>query len=41
MYYLLILAVGLERVVELVVSKRNARWSLAQGAKEFGPCTIR
>ena len=36
MYYLLVLAVGIERVVELVVSKRNAQWSFAQGAKEFG-----
>ncbi|BBY38677.1 hypothetical protein MMAN_28110 [Mycobacterium mantenii] len=36
MYYLLVLAVALERVVELVVSTRNARWSFAQGAKEFG-----
>jgi methyltransferase len=36
MYYLLILAVGLERLVELVVSRRNAAWSIAQGGKEFG-----
>lgn len=36
MYYLLILAVGLERLAELVVSKRNAEWSFARGAKEFG-----
>ncbi|WP_407686256.1 isoprenylcysteine carboxyl methyltransferase family protein [Mycobacterium sp. HUMS_1102779] len=36
MYYLLILAVGLERLVELVMSKRNAEWSFARGAKEFG-----
>lgn len=36
MYYLLILAVGLERVAELAVSRRNARWSFAQGGKEFG-----
>jgi methyltransferase len=36
MYYLLILAVGVERLVELVVSKRNAQWSFAQGGKEFG-----
>jgi methyltransferase len=36
MYYLLILAVGIERLVELVVAQRNARWSLAQGGKEFG-----
>jgi methyltransferase len=36
MYYLLILAVGVERLVELVVAQRNARWSFAQGGKEFG-----
>src|ERR1700749_1443982 len=36
MYYLLVLAVGIERLVELVVSKRNAQWSFDQGAKEFG-----
>ncbi len=36
MYCLLILAVGIERVAELVVSTRNAQWSFTQGAKEFG-----
>ena len=36
MYYLLIVAVGIERLVELAVSKRNAQWSFDQGAKEFG-----
>lgn len=36
MYYALILFVVLERLVELVVSKRNAAWSFDQGAKEFG-----
>jgi methyltransferase len=36
MYYLLILAVALERLAELVVAKRNAEWSFAQGGKEFG-----
>lgn len=36
MYYLLIIAVGVERLVELVVSKRNARWSFARGGREFG-----
>jgi len=36
MYYLLILAVGIERLVELVLSKRNAQWSFDRGAKEFG-----
>lgn len=36
MYYLLILAVALERLAELVVSKRNATWAFANGGKEFG-----
>jgi methyltransferase len=35
-YYLLILAIGVERLVELIVSKRNARWAFAHGGKEFG-----
>ncbi|OLP02890.1 hypothetical protein BVU76_07455 [Mycolicibacterium porcinum] len=32
----LIVLVAAERVLELVVSKRNLRWSIAQGGKEFG-----
>lgn len=36
MYYLLVLAVGVERLAELIVARRNARWSFAQGGKEFG-----
>jgi len=36
MYYLLILAVGIERLAELVVAKRNAQWAFAHGGKEFG-----
>jgi methyltransferase len=37
MYYcLFILAVGLERLVELAFAKRNAAWSIARGGKEFG-----
>jgi len=36
MYYLLVLVVGIERLAELVVAKRNAEWSFAQGGKEFG-----
>jgi methyltransferase len=35
-YTLLILAVGLERLAELVVSKRNAAWSMARGGVETG-----
>jgi len=35
-YYLFILAIALERLVELIVSRRNAEWSLAQGGREFG-----
>jgi methyltransferase len=36
MYYLFILAVGVERLVELVVARRHARWSLDHGGREFG-----
>lgn len=36
MYYLLIMVVALERLAELVVSKRNATWAFANGGKEFG-----
>ena len=35
-YTLLIAAVALERVAELVVSKRNWAWSQARGGVEFG-----
>ena len=35
-YTLLIVAVGLERLAELVVSKRNARWSIDRGGIETG-----
>lgn len=36
MYYLLILAVGLERLAELVISKRHARWAMSVGGREHG-----
>jgi methyltransferase len=36
MYYLFIIAIGVERLVELAVSRRNTRWSFANGGKEFG-----
>ncbi|MGB3473271.1 MAG: isoprenylcysteine carboxyl methyltransferase family protein [Mycobacterium sp.] len=36
MYYLLVLAVGIERLIELVVAKNNARWAFANGGVEFG-----
>ncbi|MGX7680547.1 isoprenylcysteine carboxyl methyltransferase family protein [Jatrophihabitans sp. DSM 45814] len=35
-YTLLIAAVAIERLVELVVSKRNLAWSLARGGRESG-----
>jgi isoprenylcysteine carboxyl methyltransferase (ICMT) family protein YpbQ len=35
-YTLLVLATGGERIAELVVSARNARWSFARGGVEFG-----
>jgi methyltransferase len=36
LYLLLVLATGGERIAELVVSNRNARWSFARGGFEFG-----
>jgi len=36
LYTGLVVAVGLERVAELVVSERNRRWSLAAGGVESG-----
>lgn len=36
LFTLLVLAVALERVAELVVSRRNAAWSLARGGVEVG-----
>ncbi|MEP6600017.1 MAG: isoprenylcysteine carboxylmethyltransferase family protein [Actinomycetota bacterium] len=35
-YVLLVLAVGVERLAELVVSNRNRAWSLARGGVESG-----
>ncbi|GAA2539273.1 isoprenylcysteine carboxyl methyltransferase family protein [Mycolicibacterium diernhoferi] len=36
MYYLFILLIGVERLAELAVSRRNADWSFARGGREFG-----
>lgn len=35
-YLVLVLATGVERLVELVISARNARFALAQGGVEYG-----
>lgn len=35
-YYLFILAIAAERLGELAVARRNARWSMSHGGKEFG-----
>ena len=35
-YSLLVLAVGLERLAELIVALRNAQWSFARGGREYG-----
>jgi isoprenylcysteine carboxyl methyltransferase (ICMT) family protein YpbQ len=35
-YYPFILAIGAERLVELVIAQRNAAWSIAHGGTEFG-----
>ena len=36
LYTVLVFAVGLERLAELVVAKRNLAWSLARGGRESG-----
>ncbi|MEO8815540.1 MAG: isoprenylcysteine carboxyl methyltransferase family protein [Mycobacterium sp.] len=36
MYTLLILAVGIERLVELGISDSHSRWAVGHGGKEFG-----
>lgn len=36
MYYLLILAVGIERLVEVALSRRHAQWAFSHGGREFG-----
>lgn len=35
-FVLLVLSVGLERVAELVVSRRHLRWAMANGGREYG-----
>jgi methyltransferase len=35
-YTVLVLATGAERIAELIVSARNAKWSFARGGVEFG-----
>lgn len=35
-YVVLILAVGFERLAELIVAKRNLAWALARGGREYG-----
>ena len=35
-YLLLILATGVERLIELVISTRNAKWSFDRGGVEYG-----
>ena len=35
-YTVLVLLVGVERLAEVVVSMRNARWALARGGVESG-----
>lgn len=36
LFVVLVLAVGLERLAELVVSKRNTAWAFARGGRETG-----
>lgn len=35
-FTLLLVLVAIERIIELVISKRNLKWSFAQGGVEFG-----
>jgi len=35
-YIALILVTGAERIVELLISKRNAHWAFSRGGKEYG-----
>ena len=35
-FSILLVVVAIERIIELVISKRNLRWSFAQGGIEFG-----
>lgn len=35
-FTVLLILVAIERIIELIVSKRNLRWSFAQGGIEFG-----
>jgi len=35
-FTVLVLAVGVERLIELVVARRNLRWAVAHGGREFG-----
>ncbi|NNC12648.1 isoprenylcysteine carboxyl methyltransferase family protein [Planctomonas sp. JC2975] len=35
-YVALVLLVGVDRIVEVVLSARHARWSFAQGGREYG-----
>lgn len=36
LYAVLLVATGVERLAELVISKRNAAWAFARGGKEYG-----
>lgn len=40
-YMALIAATAVERLVELVISRRNAAWSFAHGGREFGAAHFR
>ncbi|CAM3020174.1 hypothetical protein BST27_06900 [Mycobacterium intermedium] len=35
-YYAFVFAIAVERLVELLVARRNAAWSMSQGGREFG-----
>ena len=36
----LVVAVGVERLAEMAVSRRNTAWSMARGGREYGHAMI-
>lgn len=36
MYFAFVLSIGLQRVAELVIARRNSTWALTRGGREYG-----
>ncbi|MFB1295242.1 isoprenylcysteine carboxyl methyltransferase family protein [Mycobacterium sp. pW049] len=36
MYFVFVLSIGLQRVAELVIARRNSSWALTRGGREYG-----